>query len=480
MNAPIDPPANEPILPESKPILVVEPKIEKIVVAEPEPFIADDLKVVDADVLESKPDQKNEQKNGQKNGDTQKPTGVFTKGLRVCGNCGTELLGETCYRCGQPTKGLVRQFSSIIGDFLDTVLNIDTRVFRTLGPLIVKPGFLTQEYFSGRRIRYVSPVRLFFFLAVLTFLLAQFSLPDDIGTGNNENFVQIDNTDNGKIGKAKTIKEVEKLRTDALAELAKAKREAGAIPMVGAALAKAKNEVNSEADKRVAELKKQMPTATLASEAPAKTTQTSVPATAKPELDQDVSDIDDEGNISFNGEAWHPEKNPIKLEWVPSSVNSWFNSLAQRATNNGKRISKEPKVIIEAVLSSLPMTLFIMLPVFALLLKLMFIFKRRLYMEHLIVALHSHAFLMLSILMLILFNDMITWFSGTPWITVPFGILTALLWIWMPIYLFLMQKRVYQQGWFLSFIKYAVIGNFYIVLLTMAIACTLVIKMIWL
>ena len=126
------------------------------------------------------------------------------------------------------------------------------------------------------------------------------------------------------------------------------------------------------------------------------------------------------------------------------------------------------------------MTLFIMLPVFALLLKLMFIFKRRLYMEHLIVALHSHAFLMLSILMLILFNDMITWFSGTPWVTVPFGILTALLWIWMPIYLFLMQKRVYQQGWLLSFIKYAVIGNFYIVLLTMAITCTLVIKMIWL
>ena len=96
--------------------------------------------------------------------------------------------------------------------------------------------------------------------------------------------------------------------------------------MVGAALAKAKNEVNREADKRVAELKKQMPSATLASEAPAKTTQTAVPATAKPEMHQDVSDMDDEGNISFNGEAWHPEKNPIKLEWVPSSVNNWFNS----------------------------------------------------------------------------------------------------------------------------------------------------------
>ncbi len=472
MNTPIDPPANEPILPEPKPRVIVEPKIEEVVAAEPEAFIADHSKVVDDDVLETKPD--------QKNGGTEKPASVFTKGLRVCGNCGTELLGETCYRCGQPTKGLVRQFSSIIGDFLDTVLNIDTRVFRTLGPLIVKPGFLTQEYFSGRRIRYVSPVRLFFFLAVLTFLLAQFSLPDDIGPGNNNNVVQINNSDNGKISKAKTIEEVEKLRADTLAELAEAKRETGAIPMVGAALAKARNEVNREADIRVAELKKQIPSATLGTETPAKINQPLAPAVTKPELDQDVPDIDDEGNISFNGEAWHPEKNPIKLEWAPSSVNSWFNSLAQRATNNGKRISKEPKVIIEAVLSSLPMTLFIMLPIFALLLKLMFIFKRRLYMEHLIVALHSHAFLMLSILMLILFNDISTWFSKTAWITVPFGIMTTLLWIWMPIYLFLMQKRVYQQGWILSFIKYAVIGNFYMILLTMAIACTLVVKMIWL
>lgn len=469
MSVPNEPPVNEAKLPEPKPVIPVQAKIEEVIVVEVKPVDDADSKIQIAFVPETQPADKLE--------DTQKPGSVYTKGLIVCGNCGTELLGETCYQCGQPTKGLVRQFSSIMGDFLDTVLNIDTRVFRTLGPLIVKPGFLTQEYFSGRRIRYVSPVRLFFFLAVLTFLLAQFSLPDDIGAANSDNVVQINNGDNDKIGKAKTVEEVEKIRANTLRELSKAKRETGAIPMAGAALEKAKAEVNSEADQRVAELKKE--------NAPTnKTFVKATPAQAvqgpKPAFDQDVPDVDEEGHISFNGEAWHPEKNPIKLEWAPASVNHWFNSLAQRATNNGKRISKEPKVIIEAVLSSLPMTLFIMLPIFALLLKLMFIFKRRLYMEHLIVALHSHAFLMLSILMLILFNDMNIWFSETAWVTVPFGILTTLLWIWMPIYLFLMQKRVYQQGWILSFIKYAVIGNFYMVLLTMAVACTLVVKMIWL
>lgn len=442
MNTPIEPPANEPNTPKPE----ASPPEAKIGVAE---------------AAESpKPD------------NAQKSASVYTKGLLVCGNCGTELLGETCYRCGQPTKGLVRQFSSIMGDFLDTVLNIDTRVFRTIGPLIYKPGFLTQEYFSGRRIRYVSPVRLFFFLAVLTFLLAQFSLPDDMGSDNKTDVVQVNGGDN-KIGKAKTIEEVEKIRNDALRELAEAKKETGAIPMVGAALERAKTEVNLKADKRIAELKTEM-----TPEALAKLQQVK-PETAT-SADQSDPDIDEGGHISFNGEIWDAEKNPIKVGWLPDSVNKWFNSLAQRAENNGKRVNKDPKVIIEALLSALPMTLFLMLPVFALLLKIMFIFKRRLYMEHLIVALHSHAFLMLSILLLILFNDLSAWFASSAWVTVPCGILTAVLWIWMPIYLFLMQKRVYQQGWILTFIKYAVIGNLHIILLTMAITCTLIIKMIWL
>lgn len=451
MNTPIEPPANEPNPTEAKVTPPVEPKTEQAT-----------EQAVRQTAVDSSPE--NTVPGKQKTGS------VYTKGLLKCGNCGTELLGETCYNCGQPTKGLVRQFSSIMGDFLDTVLNIDSRVFRTIGPLLFKPGYLTQEYFSGRRIRFVSPVRLFFFLAVLTFLFAQFSLPE-MGTDEREGAIQVNNGSNGKLAKAKTIEEVEKLRADTLAELAEAKRETGVIPMVGAALEKAKTEVNREADKRIAELKKENPSAVAGTETPAKTT---------PKVDTADPDMDEDGNISFNGEVWHPEKNPIKVAWMPDSINKWFNSLAQRATDNGKKINKDPKVIVEAVLSSLPMTLFIMLPIFALMLKIMFIFKRRLYMEHLIVALHSHAFLMMAIFILILFNDMSAWVGSSSWLITPINILTTLLWIWMPIYLFLMQKRVYQQGWIMTFIKYAVIGNLHMILLTMAIICTLIIKMIWL
>src|SRR5690606_6928156 len=86
-----------------------------------------------------------------------------------CEHCGVPLLREHCYACGQPVKGLVRHFSSLVGDFLDSVFDWDGRLPLTLWPLFARPGYLTAEYLAGRRVRYVSPVRLFFFLAIVTF-----------------------------------------------------------------------------------------------------------------------------------------------------------------------------------------------------------------------------------------------------------------------------------------------------------------------
>ena len=65
-----------------------------------------------------------------------------------CANCGAPLHGDFCYACGQPVKGLIRHLSGVMGDFLDSVLNLDSRFFRTIGPLLYRPGYLTEEYFE--------------------------------------------------------------------------------------------------------------------------------------------------------------------------------------------------------------------------------------------------------------------------------------------------------------------------------------------
>src|SRR4051812_39632915 len=96
----------------------------------------------------------------------------------VCANCGAELLGEYCYACGQPVKGMIRPLSSMMHDIADTILNIDSRIFRTLWPLYIRPGYLSNEYFAGRRVRFVTPFRLYFFLSIAAFFAIQLSIGD--------------------------------------------------------------------------------------------------------------------------------------------------------------------------------------------------------------------------------------------------------------------------------------------------------------
>ena len=128
----------------------------------------------------------------------------------ACANCGTPLLGEHCYACGQPVKGLVRHFSSLVGDVLDSVFEWDSRTPRTLWPLLARPGYLTLEYLAGRRIRYVSPFRLFFFIAVVAFFVG--TLPVSFGEDSPVQF----GGDSG-IETARDIAVVELARDRALA-----------------------------------------------------------------------------------------------------------------------------------------------------------------------------------------------------------------------------------------------------------------------
>jgi hypothetical protein len=89
-------------------------------------------------------------------------------------------------------------------------------------------------------------------------------------------------------------------------------------------------------------------------------------------------------------------------------------------------------------------------------------------MEHLIVSLHSHAFLFLSLLLLVITGLLSTWLKPhVAWAGYAVSLLQAPLMIWVPVYLLIMQKRVYRQGWGMTVVKYGVIGWFYFWLLVL-------------
>jgi Protein of unknown function (DUF3667) len=195
----------------------------------------------------------------------------------------------------------------------------------------------------------------------------------------------------------------------------------------------------------------------------------------------------DHGNITFNDKVvWNRETRPLTIGWLPAFANDWLNDsienarLNMHAFNSGTVAEKKAagQRVTLGALSAAPTVLFVLLPLFALLLKVFYIFKRRLYMEHLIVAMHSHAFLMLSMLVLVglgVLRDWVVPHAG--WSGIPISLLHAAAWIWIFVYLFLTEKRVYRQGWFFTTLKFCCIGFCYSIMVAFGMALAFLISM---
>ena len=401
--------------------------------------------------------------------------------VRTCGNCGAQLLGEHCYACGQPVKGLVRHFSSILGDFFDSVFNLDARTLRTLGPLLVKPGYLSLEYFKGHRVRYVSPVRLFFFLCIASIFAVTLALDFD---------PSVRDSSGNAIAQAQTVADVEHLRDKAVREFETALAEVPDAPGARVGLEIGIQAVKEEAAERIAWIRAR--DQAIREDKPIPAWEGGDGSGLQVQVEDDADDARasngsrppdrarrsvNVGRMQFNDKPWDAKTNPVTVDWLPDQGNTWLNVLIGRANENAKAIEKKPRLLFDAFFGGLPQTLLVLLPVFALLLKIMYVFKRRLYMEHLIVALHSHAFLCAALLVMLLVYK-IREAVPAGFVHGALGFAEAAIWIWMPLYLLIMQKRVYRQGWIMTLLKYFILGVFYVVLLSVGAAVTLAVAMV--
>lgn len=318
-----------------------------------------------------------------------------------CANCGTPLQGPYCHQCGQHMKTVLRHVPGLVADGLDIVFNIDGRIMPTLPALYFHPGRLTLEYFAGRRVRYITPFRLVFFLAIIAFLSIQL-------------------VTRANLGPAHAIQAVSPVVTT----------------------------------------KPHNPSATPAPAGSTALTQTPL----------DVSKV----------------KLP-HIAWLPNFANTYLDEMIERGYRHlyilrhgsSAQIKAEYRQLLSGMFTVAPTVLLVLLPIFALLLTVFYVFKRRLYIEHLIVAMHSHAFLLLSVLILLitglLRDELVT---HATWLATPFGLLDAALWIWIFIYLFVMQKRVYRQGWIMTTLKFSCIALCYGLLLVLALVAAALISFV--
>lgn len=337
-------------------------------------------------------------------------------GSDQCLNCGTELKGPFCYYCGQPDRNFMRFFPALLRDLMEDLLDLDSRFMRTLKPLLFKPGRLTRDYMNGRRFRYAPPMRLYIFSSIMFFLLAALLSSDAIKLSSVEN-------DQGIVHFSADSAEEQQKVEEALSNLPPGVRE------------------HIDVDQALDE----------AGEA---------------EVDNPGFGLED---IQFNDEPWDRETNPVAIKWLPDWINDRINDEIEGSPQKAEQINENPNLIVDKVFDILPATMFVLLPVVALIFKFWYLFAKRFYVEHLIFSLHNHSFLFVSLILILLANVTYNMLSNHGYLTAATGAewLAALISIWIPVYLLVSLRVVYQQGWLLTMGKFFVIGISYLMLLSL-------------
>jgi len=250
--------------------------------------------------------------------------------------------------------------------------------------------------------------------------------------------IRFNGGDTDGIAAATTVEDVKRLRDEALAGIDKGATDKDNPAFVAGVMAAARDAVQAQATARIHDLE----------DAKAKGLPVPPPSAVAVTMPDTPSD---------NSGDWNVSTKPVQVSWLPAFANNALNNAVQRGAKNAKRFSSDRGALFQAWVGSIPTALFFMVPIFALLLRVFYLFTPWTYLEHLVVALYSHAFLLLGSLVCFLVSLSLRALVDEHAI----GAMITFIVCAMMVILLWTQKRVYQQGWLLTLVKYFTIGSIY-------------------
>jgi hypothetical protein len=327
-----------------------------------------------------------------------------------CLNCGTIVQGRYCQRCGQENIEPKESFWQLVTHFFNDITHFDGKFFHSLKYVFTRPGFLPKEYIKGRRASYLNPVRMYIFTSAIFFLLF-FSFFNSANEGKSVITIN-----------KKTMEEINAMDSANFADFTK--------------------DINEDMDRKA------------------------VPMTREEFRHYADSMIGIIG-VHFSSGRYKSKEEYDSLLKKGIKKHNWFQrQLIYKEIAINRKYNNDQTRILTAIrdtlLHSIPQMLFISLPLMALILKLVYVRRRRefYYISHAIFTLYLYIFIFL--LLLILFslgklNGVLHW-----------GFLrylsTALI-IGIFVYEYIALYKFYRQGWFKTLIKFLLINILFAILI---------------
>ncbi len=347
-----------------------------------------------------------------------------------CLNCGhpLDLTDRYCAYCGQLNTTKRLSLLDFINEFVLSVFTYDSRFRFTLKDLLFKPGTITKNYVTGKRIKYANPFRFFLSASILYFLLIaaislfkdsnEISFEENKMNINGEEIVISDiNQDSIPEVNLSPLKEIEHLHQSS-EDLTALEKEINDAIKEGVA-----NRKNKEEEKST--------------------------YTYKPEENFKKRNFIDETiakGVFFN--KFYDAtgiKNPTKaldsLHYEKSKINLWLYS----KNKDIDRVKENPIAFTNYLASKTPFFMFFFAPFFALFFWAIYSKKRANYMEHLVFIFHIFSWIFIVLLITL----PIEFIFNTDGI-----IATILVTLVGPFYFYKALRNFYKQRRLITLIKF--------------------------
>ncbi|WP_374948160.1 DUF3667 domain-containing protein [Mucilaginibacter sp.] len=342
-----------------------------------------------------------------------------------CLNCGTILEGKFCHNCGQENLQMKESFGHMITHAVSDYFHFDDQFFHTLKPLFLQPGKLTNEYVAGRRAQYLHPVKMYIFISLLFFIIF-------FQDKRNEPLQIRDDsqTEHVKIDKAKKAI-VKGVNSDTSLNAAQKRKVANRI------IAFMPDSLQTEIQENI---KKD---------------------SIKEHNKKVFKDGDDFAMFSdASGAKTYAEYEAAQNKLPENKRDGLLTHYFYKKNFDWRSHGKDAKeMLVEGLKHNAPKMMFLLLPLFAFILKLAFWKNRKFYVEHIIYAIHVHCYLFLFLT----FTTLIKLFIPHSW-QAPIAVINLLTFAIVVWYIYRSLRVVYQRSRWRTISKMIGVGFMYSIL----------------